>query len=993
MHTQGCTTTPGRNGRRSLTVGNRRPACFPEHACPSVFLHACFFALCFLAVVGSGIAADSGIDRYMEMHEKIKLGPKMQMEAASFFGGAGYEEFVGVTALPEGRVLAVGNSWGPPFVTNPAPAVLGADRLWDIPLYPAAYRSGVAASVPSLDHPNRTGFLAVFSPRLDKVERIVRFGWGSASIAKVLVMRDGAMVFAGRAWRPLLDFPCPSSGFHAFSATNQPPWDKARNDSYIAKLAPDGKGFEWVWTLIGQDEPPRGLYEGANKEIIVQQRFKLLRISGDGATVGDFFGTDLGKIGPWYIRAANDKDGTFLAGGGWMTSTGREPWRQPWLNVYDPNGKLLTGLYPWMGHLVGHDDYRLVSDSSVDIVTILPTGRIAIAGKSDGGNTVFARHPVDLDVEAHGGLPFSLWGAGVGTFFAIAAFDPSKPEDVARTVWCSYRSGSPSNTRITSLGSMQDGCVVVTGIANDWLIQTTQQHFRDSRHYLKGNLPTPDDWPVWLGLGGAGDYVAVLTPNLDSLIWASVMPCCEHTGTVAVPGGLVAVARCNGTDAHDGRSPALFCFNSVQMNDIRNWPGMIRKLVDSASGAPTPVQRIWTRLSAATRQQAQQWIKGAVKGEAIPAGLRTRLIEDLDELIFDARSLYDPAVWLDPGFDSGELATVAKLKTAADSVTREELGFVNRRLLEKALPDHVFVAPRSNKLLAMKGAQMDYGGGPGDGFIYFLRSASWQSARPSPKAAPTAVARAGAGAVSSADGTPVPVPIEPPKRIASANIDARDVEDQLTPAFTSGGSAKVPGYTTYAVCRSPERRRPLFQHGRANGGDFKLHFSRDVLESSLFKVKTTGGFVLEFTPDVVLAADVDDFAAADWLRHPSQPHLRIAVLGMKKWTERGEDSRVLFDPGRGGCSRSEEPLSASFTALADLEVAAGGKTVRLKDVPVEAKIRDRVNCWSIRFDTRVELPPDSVDEKATLPVKMKISHETFCPLPAGQKAPAMTDPP
>lgn len=144
------------------------------------------------------------------------------MEAASFFFGAGYEEFVGVTALAEGRVLAVGNSWGPPFVTEPTATVLGTDRLWDVPLYPSSHRSGSAASVPSLDHPNRTGFLAVFSPRLDKVERIVRFGWGSASIARVLVMRDGAMVFAGRAWRSLDDFPCDRACFHDLVSTNRP---------------------------------------------------------------------------------------------------------------------------------------------------------------------------------------------------------------------------------------------------------------------------------------------------------------------------------------------------------------------------------------------------------------------------------------------------------------------------------------------------------------------------------------------------------------------------------------------------------------------------------------------------------------------------------------------------------------------------------------------------------------------------------------------------
>jgi hypothetical protein len=941
--------------------------------------------LALLARVASGADPGPAMDRYMDVYEKIKKGPKMRMEAASFFGGAGHEEFVGVTGLPEGRVLAVGNSWGPPFPTEPEATVLGVDRLWDMPLYPASYRSGTAANVPADDHPNRTGFLAVFSPRLEKVERIARFGWGSASIARVLRMRDGALVFAGRAWRPLTDFPCPASGFHDFASTNLSLSNRGRNDSYVAKLAPDGRTFEWVWNLLGQDEPPRGLYEGADKEVIVRQPFEVLRISGDGSAIRDFFGTDLGKVGPWYMRAANDKDGTLLVGGGWMTSTGREPWREPWLKLFDPVGKHLATYYAWSGPLVGHDDYRLVSDSSVDIVTPLADGRIAIAGKSDGGNSVFARHPADLDYEAGCALPFSLWGAGAGTFFTIAAFDPLNPQDVVRTIWCSYRSGSPSNTRILSLSGMEDGCIVVTGIANDWLVQTTQAHFRDHFHYLnRGRLPSPDDWPVWLGLGGTGHYIAVLTPKLDRVLWASAMPCSEHTGVVAVPGGLVVVARCTGIDARDGRSPALYCFNSMLLNDIRNWPGMVRKLVASAGGAATPVQRIWTRLSAKTRDMAGTWVKGAVKNEAIPQALRTALIEDLDELLFDARDLYDAAVWTEPGFDAGEEATIRKLKTHPAAVTRDELGYVNRRLLEKALPDHVFVVPRPNRLLAMKGAQMEYGGGPGDGYIYFLRAAPWRSADLIAQAATTLPS------IELATTNAPAIRVTPLQAKGGSWAKARDVNGVLTPLYGAAAQGKVSGYcTTYAICRSPERRRPLFHHGWAGKGDLKFHFTRNVLESRSFAVKTTGGVTLDLEADNEKGEDVAVFAASDWLRDPSTPSLRIAIHGFKDWKEHGENGVVLFDPDRGGRAREDEAMSAAYTAKADMDVAGGGRTTQLKDVPVAVRVFDKVTKWSIRFDFAVELPPSKVDLTASVPVRMKVTHESFCLPPANQGAPAL----
>jgi hypothetical protein len=415
---------------------------------------------------------------------------------------------------------------------------------------------------------------------------------------------------------------------------------------------------------------------------------------------------------------------------------------------------------------------------------------------------------------------------------------------------------------------------------------------------------------------------------------------------------------------------------------------MVRKLVNSAAGTPAPVHRIWTRLDPSVRQQAENWVRNASAYSFVPEGLRQAIVDGLDETIFDDRSLYDPAVWPDPGFDPGEAETVKKLAARNAPVSRDELGYVNRRLLEKALPDHVLQIARSNRLLAMNGAQMGYGGGAGDGFIYFLRSVPWQSAGPT-QYRPTIPATApptNAAAATLASKTPPSASPPPPKPPELLDLNVGDFEDHLAPAFVPGGPVKVPGYTTYAVCRSPERRRPLFQHGRANGGDFKLFFSRDALESNLFKVKTTGGFVLDFEPDAILAADTDDFAAADWLRRPSEPHLRITVLGMKKWTEMGESSRILFDPSRGGRSRNDEPLSASFKVFADLNVAAGGKTAQLRDVPVKATVRDWVKHWSIRFDTQVELPPASVDEKATLPVSMKLTHETFCPVPKSQTA-------
>jgi hypothetical protein len=201
----------------------------------------------------------------------------------------------------------------------------------------------------------------------------------------------------------------------------------------------------------------------------------------------------------------------------------------------------------------------------------------------------------------------------------------------------------------------------------------------------------------------------------------------------------------------------------------------------------------------------------------------------------------------------------------------------------------------------------------------------------------------------------------------------------------------VPGYATYAVCRSPERRRPLFQHGRAVGGDLKVLFSRNALESAQFTLKSTGGIVLEFDSDAALAEDVDAFAAANWLRYPSTPHLTVKIQTLRNWTEQGADSRILFDPDRGGRTEEEDPLSAAFTAVADMTLIAGGKTMRIADIPVKVKISDRVRYWSIRIDTRFELSPDKADDRATVPVSVKLTHEAFAPAPKNQAAESLVE--
>jgi hypothetical protein len=82
-------------------------------------------------------------------------------------------------------------------------------------------------------------------------------------------------------------------------------------------------------------------------------------------------------------------------------------------------------------------------------------------------------------------------------------------------------------------------------------------------------------------------------------------------------------------------------------------------------------------------------------------------------------------------------------------------------------------------------------------------------------------------------------------------------------------------------------------------------------------------------------------------------------------------------------------MSAAYTAKADMDVVGGGRTTQLKDVPVAVRVFDKLSKWSIRFDFAVELPPSKVDLAAGVPVRMKVTHESFCLPPANQAAPSL----
>jgi hypothetical protein len=212
------------------------------------------------------------------------------------------------------------------------------------------------------------------------------------------------------------------------------------------------------------------------------------------------------KVKDW-ARGVNPVDQSFVLGGDHNTSTGREPWRQPFLEIYDKDGQKKFDYYRWDPKLVGTDKYRLVSDSDFRYFHFDDSGMLYAVGWSDGGNTVFERQPTSLDKPvAASGLGFSTWGANAGSFAHIMKIDTVAGETRNKTVWCGFLKGKekPSGAGIEHLRVATDGSVVLAGGSAFGLIQTG-----DALH------PFPDD--------PGGPYVAVLDRELSSIRFSSTI--------------------------------------------------------------------------------------------------------------------------------------------------------------------------------------------------------------------------------------------------------------------------------------------------------------------------------------------------------------------------------------------------------------------------------------------------------------------------------------
>ena len=516
---------------------------------------------CVVALLNGGAIAG----RFESLTDKAAQGPKISVVASSYFGGEGIEEFVAAGALPDGTIVAFGNAWGPQFPNQPPPLILGrgAHHKLDPYLVDPGEKKPRTGTLRA-DDPDVAGMVVFYGTRLEKVKKVVRFDWGVASISTGAVARDGGGLYvAGRcapafhtaaraAWRSE-----PAVAAQGGSGAYEYGDVHCTGDVFIAKLPASGDGVLWAIVFPGARLPAERIWLDYQGNLYADIR-GLVRITPDGRfvtrieTLSDSADVRLQRRTLTATRSArylgiDPADGSFYYGGSRGTHTGMQSWRQPYLYRFDPDGTRAWKLWDWPPSqcACGGEGNGLCSDSSPRAMDVASDGTLAIAGWSDGPNSVFTRQPADLDQPARlGGLGMDSVGMKTpGSVAYILKVDPKSRRLTDAAQFQAYfpmnvkparQRGAPAETTLRQINIAQSGAVAFTGVAATGLIQTPNAFYK-----------YPKD-----GSGPAGEFVAVISSDFRNLLFSSYLPGCEGATLAAFTHQFVVTARSTGAEHH-----------------------------------------------------------------------------------------------------------------------------------------------------------------------------------------------------------------------------------------------------------------------------------------------------------------------------------------------------------------------------------------------------------------------------------------------------------
>ena len=433
--------------------------------------------------------------------ERIDPDDIVPVTKATFFGGAGTEYLVGCGMLDDGRVVVVGSTLGPTFTLpghddiavigeqdgRPAADVQPLEKAF-APIPSDLDRQAVKAiqnarrSISKAE--GNTPFIAVLSPELDRVDRVARLPWNSMQISSVSVAPDGAVYLAG--------FTGPD--FQNIGDV-EPLEGEGKKTACLLKVTASLDGIAWAVTMPTDD--PKPVIEILNDGNVVYLDRMLRVFSPDGTLLYSKGGLAAGD------RAINPVTGQLAVGADRNSGTGREPWRQPYLYIYDAKGNLQARLYETPGIVVGSDFRRLVSDSAIRGLRFDPDGKhLWIAGWSDGGNSIMNLQPFSATERIeHNGLGLNMAGAGATSAGYYLKMDLATYRVQYRTIWSCYFKG-PHGSRMYSMHIAPDGSLVTGGTLYAGPIVTPNHLYRgttETEDWSSGGLRFASSEKTWSG--------------------------------------------------------------------------------------------------------------------------------------------------------------------------------------------------------------------------------------------------------------------------------------------------------------------------------------------------------------------------------------------------------------------------------------------------------------------------------------------------------------
>jgi hypothetical protein len=488
-------------------------------------------------------------EQYTKMAAKTE---DMKPAAATFFGGEDPEEFVAVGVLPDERIVAFGNAWGPTFESPKKPLVMGKGKHRGLEAITTDRKGRKKVARQS---PDAAGMIVVYKPGLKGLDKVARFDWGVASLSTGAVSTDGkGLILAGRctdAFKTVGKYAKVQRGVKTPGGGKFGPYKydgvTVGGDVFVMRVDAKSAKPEWVVLLQGHRRPADEIYQDEKGNVYVEIN-GVKRISADGKDVTDLWGKGFGgRVG---LRAVDPESGAIYYGGDRNTNTGREPWRQPYLHKISSEGEKIWTTWAWNPKRVGSDKYRLVSDSAAREGAVAPNGDILVVGWSDGGNSVFTRQPYDLDKPAKNkGLGMSSWGMKNANSLAyILRLDPKTQEQKAWTLWLAYipddfnsprHRNAPNGCNIKEITVLRDESIGIVGGAATGLIQTPHSFFKYQRD------------------GGkfGGPYVAVLGPKLSRIRYSSYLPGCHDLALAPTKDGVAVTSRSDGGGGRMGKTP------------------------------------------------------------------------------------------------------------------------------------------------------------------------------------------------------------------------------------------------------------------------------------------------------------------------------------------------------------------------------------------------------------------------------------------------------